>query len=182
MERFKEGQQNKVTLESFRSEIFQLFVEFIYYGQYSCAPDTANKISEYAEAWVMGDYLDATDFKNFAMRKLYSLYCRPKPGAPIGEVDPLTIDYCCAMTPASSKLVKFYTDVLIAYWHEIDVIIYRKTHRAAWSEIWNEHTTLRDDVLYFTSQSADGRLEKLGPVECYLEKGEPEREGSVELF
>lgn len=116
MERFKEGQQNKATLESFQPEIFERFMESMYYGHYSCPDDTGDKISEYAEAWVLGDYLDAMEFKNFAMRKLHLLYFRPNKIAPGGQVGPSTIDYCCAMTPANSKLVKLCTDVLIAYW------------------------------------------------------------------
>jgi hypothetical protein len=116
-ERFREGEQNKVTFESFEPEIFELFVEFVYFGHYSNTDKLEDpaRIRDSARAWVLGDYLDAVAFKNFAMKSLHKIYFPADTKIPKSIVGPKLIDYCCAMATVNSKLYQFFIAVLVVY-------------------------------------------------------------------
>jgi len=70
MEKFKEGQEGSVDLKDQDASIFAYFVELFYFGDYTLSEDSvdANGVRDDAKAWVLGDYLDATSFKNRALR------------------------------------------------------------------------------------------------------------------
>jgi hypothetical protein len=70
---FKEGKENTVILQDFDLDVFTYFVESIYYRSCDYRDDLKDrsKIRGSAKAWVLGDYLDATEFKNLAMRNLH---------------------------------------------------------------------------------------------------------------
>jgi hypothetical protein len=168
---FKEGEQSKVILESFEPETFQLFVEFVYFGRYSYRDILSDKqrIRDSVKAWVLGDYLDAVEFKNFALKNLYDIYF-PVSGPPKSTIGPEVLDYCCAMTPVKSKLYTFFRNVLIVYWHDTDVIIYDADNRETWDNIWAENPEMRSDLLYFTSQTQATRETYRYPVGDYFEE------------
>lgn len=170
--RFMENERVQVTLESFEPEIFKLFVQFIYFGRYSYRDDLSDhtRIRDSAKAWVLGDYLDAVYLKNFAMHNLHEIYFPSNDQMPKSTVGPEAIDNCCAMTPTNSKLYNFFNDVLVVYWHSLDVINYTNANRGFWEEIWDEHPELRNDLLYYTNQSEVGRKQKRCDVEDYLEE------------
>jgi hypothetical protein len=169
-DRFKEGEQNKVTFESFEPEIFELFVEFMYFGRYSYCDDLqdATRIRDSAKAWVMGDYLDAVGFKNFALKNLHGIYFPPDNQAPRSTVGPELIDYCCAMSPVNSSLYNLISDVLIVFWDDCNVVIYNDTNNKQWDEIWDEHRKFRNSILYYTNQTKSGRAMRRLPVKDYL--------------
>jgi hypothetical protein len=50
---FKEGEEGAVVLQDFDMVVFRSFVEFIYYGRYSCRDNLKdlNKICGSAKAW-----------------------------------------------------------------------------------------------------------------------------------
>jgi hypothetical protein len=171
-DRFKEGEENKVTLESFDPEIFELFVEFIYFGRYSYRDDLQDvtRIRDSAKAWVLGDYLDAVEFKNFAMKNLHSIYFPPDNQMPKSTVGPELVEYCCSNSPVTSHLHALFKDILITYWHDIVIIHYRQETREKWNTIWDEHRDFRNDVLYYTNQEPEHRSEARKSVESYLEK------------
>jgi hypothetical protein len=171
-ERFREGEQNKITLESFQPEIFELIVEFVYFGRYSNIDkleDTA-RIRDSARAWVLGDCLDAVAFKNFAMKSLHNIYFPAHTKIPKLTVGPKLIDYCCAMTTGNSKLYQFFIAVLVGYWHDNDIICYSHKEREQWDAIWDEHRDVRSDVLFYTNQKPSIRKESYRGLDHYLER------------
>jgi hypothetical protein len=171
-DRFKEGEEHKVTLESFDPEIFELFVEFMYFGRYSYRDNLQDgtRIRDSAKAWVLGDYLDAVELKNFAMRNLYSIYFPPDNQMPKSKVGPELVDYCCTNSPVVSHLYALLKDILITYWHDINIIRYSRETCEKWNTIWDEHRDLRNDVLYYTNQDPESRSLARMSVESYLEK------------
>ncbi|KAH7077720.1 hypothetical protein BKA63DRAFT_270785 [Paraphoma chrysanthemicola] len=166
---FRESEDNKVTLEDFEPEVFKLFIEFMYYGRYTYRDDLADKLKvrDSAKAWVLGDYLDAVEFKNFAMRNLYDIYF-PANGEPKTGIGPAAIEHCCSATLQNSPLQELYLDCLVVYWHDIRVILYDPSYRSQWDEIWDRHRELRNEILYYTNQAPEGRLEKKKTLDHYF--------------
>jgi hypothetical protein len=143
----------------------------MYLGHYNRRDDLENstRIRDSAKAWVLGDYLDAVEFKNFAMKDLHSIYFPPKNKQPLSTIGPELVDYCCAMTPVRSKLYALTTDVLIVYWHDNKIVQYSSDNREEWDKIWDEHRDLRSDVLFLTNQKTAVRKSRDRGVEHYLE-------------
>jgi hypothetical protein len=170
-DQFKEGEENKVTLESFDPEIFELFVEFVYFGRYSYRDlQDGTRIRDSAKAWVLGDYLNAVEFKNFAMKNLHSFYFPPNDQVSKSKVEPELVDYCCTNSPVTSYLYALFRDILITYWHDNSITNYRRETREKWNTIWDEHRDFRNDVLYYTNQDPEHRGQARKSVESYLEK------------
>jgi hypothetical protein len=71
---FKEKEEHKIHLPEDEPAIFSLFVEWIYYNNYSLNPELVasniNSANLDAKAWVLGDKLLCTSFKNYAMTRL----------------------------------------------------------------------------------------------------------------
>jgi hypothetical protein len=168
---FKESEDNKVTLEDFEPEIFKLFIEFMYYGRYSYRDDLTDslKVRDSAKAWVLGDYLDAVEFKNFAMRNLYDIYF-PSQGSPKTGVGAAAIQHCCSTTLTNSRLCKLYGDILVVYWHDPTIIQYSAANQSEWENIWDKHQEFRNNVLYFTNQQPEDRSKKQKELDNYLAK------------
>ncbi|KAF2033711.1 hypothetical protein EK21DRAFT_44704, partial [Setomelanomma holmii] len=145
---FKESNDNKVTLAHFDPNTFGLFVGFLYYGVYIDDNDSLDrlKVDEGANAWALGDYLDAPEFKNVVMRFLHKVYFPPS-RTPAICVEPEMAEYCCTMTETNSKLTNLFRDVLIAYWHSSTIISYNKDNRRSWDDIWDNYPELKSDVL-----------------------------------
>tara|TARA_R110002003_G_scaffold121_5_gene10700 strand:+ start:37872 stop:38525 length:654 start_codon:yes stop_codon:yes gene_type:complete len=167
----KESEDNKVTLEDFEPEIFKLFIEFMYYGRYSYRDDLTDsfKVRDSAKAWVLGDYLDAVEFKNFAIRNLYDIYF-PSDGSPKTSVGPAAIQHCCSTTLATSRLYNLYCDFLVVYWHDSTIIQYSAENQHEWEDIWDKHREFRNNVLYFTNQKPKVRSKKQKELDHYLAK------------
>lgn len=67
--RCRKGHEGEVDLKDQDPKVFGYFVSFLYYLMFETAEWTdGDGIDVYAKAWVLGEYLDAPEFKNFAMR------------------------------------------------------------------------------------------------------------------
>ncbi|KAF1974701.1 hypothetical protein BU23DRAFT_635457 [Bimuria novae-zelandiae CBS 107.79] len=123
---FVEGQTNRVSIKDFEPKTFEMFVEFIYFGRYTYKDDLTDhyRVRDSAKAWVLGDYLDAVEFKNFAMRNLYNMYLPPgeetRPKTGIGHQ---MVDYCCSRASENSSLYGLIKDVLVVNWHTEELFI-----------------------------------------------------------
>jgi hypothetical protein len=128
---FKEGEEGAVVLHDVEPDIFRVFVEFIYYGRYSYQDDLNdhNRIRDSAKAWVFGDYLDAVDFKNFAIRNLYDIYFPPGHADPKAGIGANAIEYCCKNTTAHSPLHSLYLKFAITWFHRRDLVHYTAENR-----------------------------------------------------
>jgi hypothetical protein len=108
---FKERQERLIKLPEDNPDAFALFVEWLYYGDYSISPalsltKTPHSINIDLQCWVLGDKLLCTDFKNYAMRRIYQRYTRVVFG--LGVMTTYEVDYVCANTAAGSNLMKFF--------------------------------------------------------------------------
>lgn len=60
-----------VTFDNFEADTFGLFVEYIYFGQYTSYDSLRrDDVRHSAKAWILDDYLDAPHLQNFAMEHL----------------------------------------------------------------------------------------------------------------
>jgi len=169
---FQEGEKAAVVLPDFELDVFRFFVEFMYYGRYSFVDDLnhQNRVRDSAKAWVLGDYLDATEFKNFAMQNLHDIYfpsgnARPKVG--IGAD---AISHCCRNTIAKSPLHNLYLKFTIRWFHDGDLINYTSKTRAAWEALWEEHPAFRNSLLYYLNQCEADRASFMENLDEFMEK------------
>jgi hypothetical protein len=125
---FLEGEENKIYLTEAESDIFELFVQFMYFGEYVSTDDLKDhtRIRDTAKAWVMGDFLDAIEFKNYSMKELYNIYNFGQRGDSISGIGPQLIDFVCSRSLENSSLRKFFLDVCVAYWHRTEGIQYNE--------------------------------------------------------
>lgn len=90
--------------------IFELFVEWIYYGCYTDPGQhsviNGVSVSIDAQAWILGDRLRAGKFKNYAMTRLYTNAMYNPPEA--RPVRPQDVEYACLHSDTGSKLRQFY--------------------------------------------------------------------------
>ncbi len=143
-----------MTLEQFEPSTFNHFVEFMYYASVSHFPMLEQfQVPESAAAWVLGDYLDAIEFKNCAMDHLFHAYMvttipwRTKP------LLPSAIEYCCVNSTPGSRLRKLYLSIAVKYWTEKSRVVYNasytdhSSYSEHWSEIWTKYPEFRDELL-----------------------------------
>lgn len=139
----REDLQTRITFPAEDPNIFQLFVEFIYYGSYSNhqhsnADSTGPNL--YAQAWVLGDTLRSSNFKNYAIGQIHA-----------GIMDitslvvtPQDIAYICENNTPCSKICQFffaYTSL-----HFSDSV--RVTGAVeAWDRVLQEHAALRSYLI-----------------------------------
>jgi hypothetical protein len=168
---FKEGEDNTVVLPGFEPEVFRCFVEFIYYGCYDSQDklDDHNKIRDSAKIWVIGDYLDATEFKNFAMRNLHDIYLPPGRDLKIG-ISANAIDYCCKNSTVRSSLYSLYLKFAIRWFHRRDLVDYSEKNCSEWREIWDVHLSFRNALLFWLNSTEKERGAFMNNADEFMEK------------
>jgi hypothetical protein len=168
---FQEGESNTVVLQDFDPEVFRCFVEFIYYGCYSCQDELKdhNKIRDRARNWVIGDYLDATEFKNFAMRNLHDIYFPPERDPTIG-ISANAINYCCKNLTVGSSLYNLYLKFCIRWFHQTSLFDYTDENRLEWSVIWDVHSSFRNMLLFWLNANDTVRAGFMNDVDKLVEK------------
>lgn len=181
MHNFKEGEEGAVVLAEFEPDIFNLFVEFMYFGRYSYRDDLNDpmRIRDSAKTWILGDYLDAVEFKNFAMRKLYDIYLPAGGGKPKAAITAFTVKYILERVLTGSPLETLYKHVLVKYYHDTLVVKNEMKDVHSWNEVWDRFAVFRNDLLYFLNQGESARETMVGRVEEYMEKREATKD-SVE--
>ena len=119
----------------------------------------------YAEAWILGDKLMATGFKNYSMARLHTTFIRRSND--FKPLMPSDVHYVCANTvPASSSaLRRFYLDVLATYFAGSDAI---EGAPADWDEVLSDHADARTFLLGAFRKSHSSKW--LQGVESYMEK------------
>ncbi|KAF2445178.1 hypothetical protein P171DRAFT_341148, partial [Karstenula rhodostoma CBS 690.94] len=145
---FIEGHSNKVDIYDFEPGTFEMFVEFMYFGRYTYKDDLTDhlRLRDSAKAWILGDYFDAVEFKNFAIRNLHDVYMSPGSGGrPKTGIGPKMVDYCYSQTASGSPLSQLVLAFLVQNWHDSDIIHY--DGGGSWELVWAQHPTLRDELL-----------------------------------
>lgn len=172
--RFKESEVGKVTIYDFEPDIFKLFIQHMLYGRYITHSDNSPEgvsLLDNIKAWVLGDYLTAVDFQNFAARSLYAVLM-PAKNAHFGFcISSAMVKYCYSKGPPDSPLVRLLTDSLIRFWNTV-MVDCQVNNRVEWEEIWNEHPDFRNELLFNTANS-NTRTRDISSVEKYLVTNAP---------
>lgn len=173
------SREEKYEFDQVTPEIFDLFVEFMYYDKITHNIDVTDnkKVMQTAKAWVLGEQLNAPAFQDCAMRKLFELYeddrlhTAPIPRNQEGSVClipcwnrifgpnrqrklPIVgyniIDYCYATSGVNSELSRFFTDLLEVFWHDNTVVNYHDGNREKWKCVFEQQPRLKDHLLLST--------------------------------
>lgn len=116
---FKEKEENRIRLPYDDSATFALFVEWMYYGDYTMplsktfTPNDTSTMSPHAMCHVLSDKLLSTAFRNTAMSRPHEQH---NPGSRLST--PITTHdarYVWNNTATGSKLRQFYLDFLAQY-------------------------------------------------------------------
>ncbi|KAF9739889.1 hypothetical protein PMIN01_02524 [Paraphaeosphaeria minitans] len=159
---FIEGQANKIVVPEFDPDVFKMFDDL----------SDHFRVRDSAKAWVLGDYLDAVEFKNFAIRHLYDLYI-PPPGPgnrPKTGIDPEMVSYCCSKTASGSRLYRLVTAFLVQNWHRNNIVHYHRDNRQSWDQIWVGHRGIVSDMLFYTQEEMSTRFSYERNIVSFLEK------------
>ncbi|CAN9083767.1 unnamed protein product [Alternaria sp. RS040] len=112
--RFKEGIENKITLHDCWPEVFEGFVQWLYFATLPVEYLMSGDVYISFHLWVLGDRLLATDFKNAAMRNIHEaryLY-------QMGAVAPQEVKYTWRHTSDKSALRRWVLDFVSLDWKE----------------------------------------------------------------
>ncbi|KAF2655866.1 hypothetical protein K491DRAFT_577611, partial [Lophiostoma macrostomum CBS 122681] len=146
---FRENKDGIVHITNTDSKTFGLLVQWIMFAYYEDHDDLTNHriVRNSAKAWVLGDYLVAPGFKNYAMLQLYNIY-HPKDGsAPKSGICPATIKHCCSHSPVNSPLRNLYFDIMLELFKDKTVVNYSDKLRQEWDEVWELHRDFSNDLM-----------------------------------
>jgi hypothetical protein len=135
----------RVTLPEDDQVIFELFVEWMYYSYYTLTSSHLRShnptVNADAQAWVLGDRLRSTEFKNYAMVRLHAQYIKDKPPRAITTAD---VRYVAAYSQEESALRMLYHDLLAVHFTNVTRI-----HGSVdeWDELLLTHATERKIIL-----------------------------------
>jgi hypothetical protein len=180
---FKERQDNRIFMPEDDPVVFGHFVEWMckhaseppklidansnsVYGSFAMLlVFETERHHPYAAAWILGDKLMATDFKNYCMARLHATFVRRSNDSK--SLLPSDIHYVCANTvPAStSALRRLYLNVLAINFADSDVV---KGAPEEWDEVLSDHADARTFLLGAFRDSKDRK--SLQGVEEYMEK------------
>ncbi|ORY10390.1 hypothetical protein BCR34DRAFT_485791 [Clohesyomyces aquaticus] len=154
----KEGQESKVFLRDCDSEIFALFVDFIFYGEYTDSDDLYNwnTVRDSVKAGVLSDFLQADGFRIFAMRKLPDVFTREvwKNGSG-SNINPGAIEFVCQNCEPGDALYDFFMDVTTTFWPNKAVVIPENSDELQWSDVFQHWPGFRDALLLGLSNTGD---------------------------
>jgi hypothetical protein len=135
----------RITLPEDDPSIFELFVEWMYDGTYTLdlsSPLTKNsEVSRDVQAWVLGDRLQSTGFKNYSMDRLYAQFATTFAQTPITTAD---VHYTFTQSSLNSKLRMFLRHFLSI--HLLNPTRAKGTS-AEWDDVLQEHAKLRRFLL-----------------------------------
>lgn len=163
---FKEREEKRITLPTDDPKIFALFVEWIYYGEYTIPLSTGavgGHTNMDAEAWVLGDKLMSTAFKNYAMDRLYSRH-----GSQFFStvVMPEDVAYACNNSQAGSPIRQLFFDIVSTHFSE-------PTRVAGSAEEWDKVLLDHDDARTYLLRGfrlESGQRKFVKSKEAYMEE------------
>jgi hypothetical protein len=160
---------NRVELQDFEPETFKLFVEYIHYGRYTIKNDDLSdgtRIRPDAKAWVLGDYLQATDFKNFAMNNLHKIYM-PEERYPKAAVGPEMVLFCHCESSEGSALSRLIQAFLVQNWHNPRLVRFEELN--AWDCVWSEVPALAPLLLFYLCRPTKNQYKFGSYISNYIE-------------
>ena len=160
-----DGQQNRLSLPEDNPDVFELFVDFMYYGSYAtnCHTnlETLAAHSMDTQAWVLGDALKSTSFKNHAMGRLHAGATEPF----TWSVTPPTMVYVCKNTATGSRLRQFFFDYTCLHFSDSSRVT---GDTELWDRVLLDHADFRSHLLQQFRKKTDER-HAIHALEEYLE-------------
>ena len=120
----------------------------------------------HARAWILGDKLMATDFKNYAMAHVYSTLQGPKPDPNLIPIIPSNMRHVCDNTTQESPLRRLFLSVCAA--HFSDATFVQGTIEE-WDDVLCDFADARIFLLQ-ASRASFGKTLFVKPLEDYLEQ------------
>lgn len=129
---------NRITLYEDNPKIFDLFVEWMYYGQYSytVAP-ASNTVNLDIQAWVLGGKLQSVNFQNYAMSRLHAQYTRDIIPRPVRIVD---VEYACKNSAAGSQLRQLFFEIVATHLTDVKRV---EGSAEVWDRVLMDHAEAR---------------------------------------
>ncbi|KAF1841984.1 uncharacterized protein K460DRAFT_358665 [Cucurbitaria berberidis CBS 394.84] len=159
------GLENKICLPECDPQYFQIFVQWIYFGNLPTFLEFTEHVrfSRGFPLWVMGDMLMAQSFKGHAMEKIY----RRVRCAWLCKIMANEVEYCWNHTTPGSLLRKFTVD-LVAQDVMHNTFIGKSKE---WQQLLQTHSDLQCEVLSTIAKSTPNRSgePEYKPVSEYLE-------------
>lgn len=161
---FREKEENRILLADENPHVFSLFVEWMYYNKYALS--RSYLFNADLKAWILGDKLMATAFKNHAMRRLYEMHHIDNPlGA---SVTPSMVAFVCQNTVEGAKLRQFYIDFVVTH--------FSNPHKVAggieeWDSVLMDFDDLR--MALFTAMRSSNQISRVDEKKFYLEQMSP---------
>lgn len=157
-------------------DIFTFFVEYMVRGDYMVStppPKTEHPgVSIDAQAWVLGDRLQALEFKNHAMERLYSAHV-------IGTqaITPADVDYAFRRSAPASKLRAFYKHLLGALFSD------RERAQGSYHQWWTlivEHEEVGMFIVIAKRHDLQLNPSRMNKLEYYLDVRKAESENETQ--
>jgi hypothetical protein len=143
----RDGHDNdriRILLPEDDPHVFELFVEWTMCGEYTTDAATLGSknpgVSIDAQAWVLGDSLRSTAFKNYAMGRLYDRYATNFAPTPITPID---VRYAFANSSANAKIRQIFLDLLALHFKDPRV----QGDIKEWDAVMQEHAEVRMRML-----------------------------------
>jgi hypothetical protein len=108
---FQETRNERIELPEDDPALFALFVEWMYYGSYEFSSLSLHPSTD-AKCWVLGDKLLCSEFKNYALSRLYGQHVATSFSRAVPYND---VQYAWDNTAPAAKLRQFYVDFVIQY-------------------------------------------------------------------
>jgi hypothetical protein len=141
----------------------------MYYGSFL----TSNSRTD-AKCWVLGDKLLCTDFKNYALGRLYAHHTAV---SFTGTMTCEEVQYVCDNTISDSKLRQFYVSFVMQHFSSPD-----RLHGAVgdWDKFLQNHPDIRTLLLH-NFRHNPGAKTHIGGIKEYLEANRSESVPSLKL-
>ena len=159
---FREGTQ-MVKLTNYEPRIFEMFVQFVYYGTYVDRDDLKDdtRVRDSAKAWVLGDYLDVPGLKQAAIDSLFKVHIPIKlTKTAQSSFGPEAVRYCCENSAPSSSLYEFYLGAAAAYWRHKNIVRYNDANQKDWDAIWDNFPDFRNKLLRLMTRLPEEKVEE----------------------
>ncbi|KAH8732475.1 hypothetical protein GQ44DRAFT_586718, partial [Phaeosphaeriaceae sp. PMI808] len=134
---FCEREENRILLPDDEPAVFDLFVQWLYYGKYTHISTTKHEPGLDAQAWVLADKLLSTGFKNHAMTHIFD-----KHACKIGyvPVSPVHIDFAVTNSRFDSKMSEFFLR-RVARWFKKSNFVSGTAEE--WDKLFQKHADAR---------------------------------------
>lgn len=158
----QENRNERIELPEDDPTLFGLFVEWMYYGSYdSLSPHSSTD----AKCWVLGDKLLCSEFKNYALSRLYDQHIAASFGRAVPYND---VQYAWDNTAPAAKLRQFYVDFVIQYFENPSKLL---GTTGDWDELLQNHSDIRILLLQNFRHDPSKRMQ-IRDVREYLELDE----------